>query len=443
MFIRTLLDGKNHLVGVAFSCALFLSGSAYAQCCGCMGTAASTSSALVTHVGNQHNTTRNHIQTEHDTTRTHIDTEHTDTRTWIQDVWWDTMLAPALQDMANEISTVGMASTMAVGSFFDAQNHIQAQRSLSELKARAHKDYMPSSSLCVFGTGIKSLASSQHNSMTTKNSLVKWSLDRQLGNSSVAGSEGSAQDKTIRVMKFKEIYCDPLDNAGAFSKFCEIDGTNTVVNERVNADIDYTRVFDSPLTLDLDFENHAISNDEEDIMALAKNLYAHDIYYRPSIGSLAIGSNQDDYMNARAVIAKRNVAENSFFSIAAMKSRGSVSDPQYIQNAIRQMGVGTTDANELTEYLGENPSYHAQMEILTKKLYQNPNFYINLIDNPANVDRQHAAMQSFELMQQRDIFESFLRTEMLLSMLVELELDELQEEVQNDLSAMPSYGERE
>ena len=56
--------------------------------------------------------------------------------------------------------------------------------------------------------------------------------------------------------------------------------------------------------------------------------------------------------------------------------------------------------------------------------YRDPAFYAKLYDNPANVLRQQASMQGIGLMQQRDLFESQIRSEMLLSVLLETKLAE-------------------
>jgi hypothetical protein len=55
------------------------------------------------------------------------------------------------------------------------------------------------------------------------------------------------------------------------------------------------------------------------------------------------------------------------------------------------------------------------------------------MDKPVNVQRQFAAMQSFGLMQQRDVFESLIRSEMILSLIVEMEVAKYQDDVQRRL----------
>lgn len=91
---------------------------------------------------------------------------------------------------------------------------------------------------------------------------------------------------------------------------------------------------------------------------------------------------------------------------------------------LREFGIqdrnasGSTD-DEIHAMLGVRPSYYAQMEVLTKKIYQTPDFYTNLYDKPVNVERIGVAMDAISIMNQRDRYESLLRREMLTAMLVE------------------------
>ncbi|MEC7576287.1 MAG: hypothetical protein VX468_03090, partial [Pseudomonadota bacterium] len=54
--------------------------------------------------------------------------------------------------------------------------------------------------------------------------------------------------------------------------------------------------------------------------------------------------------------------------------------------------------------------------------YQNPDFFVNLYDNPHNVMRQSAAMEAISLMQMRDYYDSLIRSEMALSVLLDTEV---------------------
>ena len=76
------------------------------------------------------------------------------------------------------------------------------------------------------------------------------------------------------------------------------------------------------------------------------------------------------------------------------------------------------------------------MEILTKKAYQDPRFYTNLYDKPANVERKGAAIQAIGLIQKFDMLKSYLRTEASLSILLELAVEELQDEIEDAIDSV-------
>jgi hypothetical protein len=81
------------------------------------------------------------------------------------------------------------------------------------------------------------------------------------------------------------------------------------------------------------------------------------------------------------------------------------------------------------------------MEVLTKKLYQHPAFYSDLYDKPANVLRKDVAIQAAELMQKRDIYRSFLRSEITLATMLETALLSEQEALKKKLDPQQSRGD--
>lgn len=178
--------------------------------------------------------------------------------------------------------------------------------------------------------------------------------------------------------------------------------------------------------------------DREDVFALSANLFAHKVAPRFVPEQLATGDGRvklsaaEKYMDLRAVFAKRSVAQNSFAALTAMRSSGDDGSAPYTKALIKELGVA--DEDEINELLGEKPSYFAQMEVLTKKIYQNPTFYTELYDKPVNVERKGAAIQAISLMQDRDLYNSLIRSEAVLSVLLETMLMREQQKV---LAGMP------
>lgn len=361
----------------------------------------------------------------------------------------------ALIHMTQLLSEAMALQTTMIGMFLDAKMQMQTQRKIQELQARAHKDYHPSEQMCRIGTFMRSIAHTESRAELNKQALNRLLMNDYLG---VQGNytEGGADVAILsRISQFSAKYCDPRDNGGGLDMVCtatlNLGSLTPEAREKLNKDIDYARTVDSRLTLDVDFmePKPAPSGDEEDVIALARNLYHVELFLNPDVDALAFDLR--DHFDSRSYAAKLGVAHNSFVNIVGMKSRSpdgvaptngvTLAEDAgwaYMKALLREFGVddangdGSTD-DEIEQIMGEHPSYYAQMEILTKKIYQSPNFYTNLYDKPANVARIGASLDAIALMSQRDRHESLMRSEMLAAILVE---QALQPEVESTSSAI-------
>lgn len=348
-------------------------------------------------------------------------------------------LLRAMQLMSNQLATVGMQQVQIIGTFFDAKHQMETQRLFQTLTARAHKDYHPSASLCEVGTMTRSLGASSRNTDLTSAGLSRRILDRQLLSINNIASGAEETDQQVRLANFIKKYCDKNDNAKNLDLLCKL---GTPKNKDFNKDINFTTTIDSALTLDLDFSQKgaATTEDEFALFALGSNLYSHKLFPFVSANKFVTGGKPNEgaykhYQDARALIAKRSVATNSLSAITALKTKGDTESQPFIYALLQQMGPeqgsDMLDATEIKEYIGEAPSYYAQMEVLTKKLYQNPKFYSDLYDKPANVMRKDVALQAVDLMQKRDLYRSHLRSEMILAVMLEAALIEEQDRITN------------
>lgn len=390
-------------------------------------------------------------------------TEFTAHKIWLINIFWEDNLLPALLLMSEQLTNAAMEQAQIIGMFMDAKQQLETQQALEKIRARAHKDYHPSYKygLCEIGSSAKSLAASDRKAEFNAVVMSQRAQDRALGNAYSAAAVGDSEDKKSRIRQFREKFCDPADNNNGLRVMCDHDEnlgtpeTGAGDKKRMNKDIDYARTLDWPWTLNADFTDTVLTDNEEEILALSSNLYGQKIFYRPPPSSLknkkgqAITNMQKLYLDSRSILAKQSVAENSFNAIASMKTAGLPGSREYLLALLEQLGIpndsaatngGPTEAEIL---LGADaahpdakisPSYYAQMEILTKKIYQNPDFFTHLYDTPANVARKQAAMQAIGLMQKFDLFKSYLRSEASLSVLLELAVMDLQDEIENEIN---------
>lgn len=320
--------------------------------------------------------------------------------------------------MGEQLSAVMMQYVQIIGSFLDAKSQMTTQRLQQSLKAEAIKDYHPSDQMCRFGSFVKSVSKVERKKDQTKQALNKLLMSAYTGVEFNSTSESIAGDLRARLKQYSEAYCDPHDNNNGLSAIC---GSGASDKSRINSDIDYTRTINFPLTLDVNFMNADLTNTEQDVMALATNLYWPQAMNHADKKGVARDPVQ--YMNLRHFYAMNNLAHNSFSHLVSMKSSAPTdsadSGARYMKAMLRELGL--TNA-QIDQYLGQYPGYYAQMEVLTKKIYQTPNFYTNLYDKPANVERIGVTLDAIKLMQMRDMHEASLRREMLTSALVETAL---------------------
>lgn len=379
-------------------------------------------------------TTRDIVHEEHVSTREHITEEFDDWEKFLKDIMWGQYLRTAMQLMTEQLTGVAMHQMLILGAFLDANSQMRTERTFSEKAAQAHRDYHPDTGMCVFGTNVRSLAATERNGEMTAFFMGQRSQDRQIGNMQSAAARGGFEDLSGRVALFKKRYCSRVDDGGAVADLC--DGSTP---ELTGKDIDFTRAVDHAATLKIDFSDmQAPTDDEIDALALANNLYAHDLMLRLPPGAMRTRSNQDEALDVRSVIAKRSVAEQSFNTLIGMKAQSSAEKGaetgKYMKVIMKQLGV--ENAEDLDALVGDRPSYYAQMEVLTKKIYQQPDFFADLYEKPANTDRKKVAMQAIGLMQDFDTWQSYLRTEAMLSLVLELELVKTQKDVQNKITAL-------
>jgi hypothetical protein len=385
------------------------------------------------------------IVQNHKNIRAHMTNEFEAYRTWLVSTWYPSNVVPALMVMTSQMTSAAIYQIQMLGGFLDAKHQLETQRLFQQMTAQAHKDYQPSEGMCEFGTATRSLAASERRADLGQVAFSQRMIKRELISGDVLSYEGDSSDKPSRLDQFLNEYCDKNDNGegpdntGGLEILCK----KTIAPERQNKDIDYTRTVETALTLDVDFTQPTNTNDEKDIFALSNYLYAHNVPDKIARTKLADdkGDIRPDgyplYMDLRSIIAQRSVAQNSMAAIASMKSKGSKEVAPFIKKFVEQLGVDETEINKL---IGDEPSYFAQMEVLTKIIYEDPKFYADLYDKPTNVERKIAAMEAVGIMQDRDIYKSLLRSEAILAVYLETLLAPEQERVNSQLRAISNTG---
>lgn len=331
----------------------------------------------------------------------------------------------SLMHMTTQISTFMIQQVQIIGTFFDAKHQLETQRLLQQKTAQAHKDYHPSKQMCEIGTFVRDLANSEIRTDVTKRGLMNSMFDRANMTGDAQTAEVGMDEETKR-RAFLDTFCNSANNANQNSIICK----GTYDPAQVNADIDFTRSIDVPLTLDIDMTDDVVTTDEENIFAFLDYIFMHERFPWLSKNRPVLFSFIEPYQDMRSLMALRSVAKNSFTEIIAQKTAGPNGEDDnvgpFLKAMMREFGIPD---DQIEKEIGKNPSYYAQMEILTKKIYQHPEFIANLYDKPTNVKRIRAALTAIKLMQDRDIHDALQRREMLMSILLEIQLRQKQQDL--------------
>lgn len=383
-----------------------------------------------------------------------LSTETNDTITFIAQTLWTENVFPGLKILIMEFFPLPYAIQPMIGGMIDGVVQNKAILEMQELSAISVREHIPSVSVCRFASLTKSLHGGDARRRMNENFIAKRQLEREIGGNRAANGTqektDAISDHYTRYNEFITFYCNPNDFRGALNRLpaCGTAADNLL---RPNRDINYTGLMQGPLSLNVDFSDNEQTVDERDVLALANNLFAHNLPMRDS--RMAEDDNRaGQFINARSITAKRNVAQHSFNKLVGLKSSGSLSMAAFGQ--IRELGMSLTTAPSTTNMRGTSPdhqrqmdqllrpdttfgdattnypdtnlpmpSYYAQMEFLTQKIFQDPRFFAELYDNPENVERQYATLQALGLMQRREAYESMMRTELLTSLLLETEIE--------------------
>lgn len=339
----------------------------------------------------------------------------------------DNRWLPTFGEMADQFSATMVHQVFGIATLVDAKFQMEGQRLYATLRAEAHKNYHPSETMCRYGTNVRSLAATEELARANKRILSQILQQRLTLRNGSVGERGRYFDKRNRFEQFRRVYCDPQENNGGF-RSADIPANSVCMTARggarIDRDVNFTGLIDTRLTLDVDLTNSTMTNDEQDVMALARNLYSHDLLDYKADDILSRDGNTSNILETRSLHALRSVAHNSFADMVGMKAMGSGTVGTFMKRMISELGVPD---GEIDQFLGAKPSYFAQMEVMTKKMYQNPVFYTNLYTKPENVRRTGVALQALQIMHDRDRFEASLRREMLLSSILEMKLREAQE----------------
>lgn len=379
--------------------------AAQARCCACDMTdnEAAEASRVIS-------TVNQHVTQEHNQTRQQLTDFENRLMDWL-DNWWDNEFRPSLEDLGEHISTQLIEHARIIGTFFDAQNQIIVQKTLQEATLDAGRRYRPHDYGCVAGTVIGGLPRAHYATSAMRATLNIDNIARTFHHYD-GGNQydfSQTQDAIWRWQEFVDHFCDDMQNlrhlpgrppsgqpgdtgwpATAAQPACGNGGPGGWTKK--NGDI---------LVGEGLLDNPTIETEEElrTAMALARNLIMPKILNPIPEASLRASTGKTAFMERRANEARRQVAQDAVNAMIARRIRGSEAQNE-VRELMLQVGI---PQNEIPA--GWNPSQYELMEVITKRRFWDPEYFVRLQTDPENVAREQAILSAFNLMQERENFE--------------------------------------
>jgi len=387
------------------------------------------------------------IERNHAEIRAHFTDEMIKNRNWMIDVFMKDHVLPAMAMMTNQLSAVSMQHTYAIGRFFDAKHQMETQRVFQQLMAEAHRDYQPSKGICVIGTNVRGLAAAKEKTRVAQTALANRMSARTRKNADSISSAGETSDIASRLDNFKNNYCNVFDNAKGLNWLCQ---ESAVDFDRRNKDINITDTLYAKQTLVADFVNSTQNSDGEDLLAFTTNLFSSEL--NPSIARRILATPDGQakaeaftFMDLRAVLAKRSLAESAFSAIASERVSGEEKvdgsfDESFMKRIVVDLGFPEKEINLIT---GFSPSYHAQRKVLSSYIFQDPRFYTQLYESAANVSRKDTAIKTLNLSLEDDFFDRQLEEESMFAGMLEIMLDDAHTRASATLGNLETQGDLE
>lgn len=350
------------------------------------------------------------------------------------DAAYDASYVGGVKSTTDKIRDVFETRILMLGAFIDGRVMNNSLADLQSLNARTYKDYYPSLALCRFGTLPRSLAATESRMPANRQVIANMIMSNNLQSKTTIFEKPNTTVDTYTQNVNKD-YCKQGDGNGGLRVVC-----NATDVDLQWADMDFTGILGIPMTTGVDFINNGETTPEKRLASLIQAL----TFYRPidqqnipvetlnDEGKKKYYNNIPNFVDSRHVAGVRQISADSIGSLVALKAEGTSGSANHMKAVLMQLGLSAADAKKL---IGDKPSYFAQMDILTKKIYQDPVFFANLYESPANIDRQRVAMLAISLMQERDLLETLRRKELLLSGYLTLKLDQAQSKLSTSIKA--------
>ena len=277
----------------------------------------------------------------------------------------------ALQGMTAQIHAGMNDQTRQMSSMFDTSNMTELARMIQRDEDKAKKQFTPSQQGCRFDTVAVYRAQANRTTAKYQDVLTREMTDIGTNKEGRLGSSGPGELLAERWSRYENAFCDPDSNAG--------NAPCTGAMPDRNANITPSRTIFGQETIDISNPNNYLAVNE-----IMFNITGFEP--PPPIDSLDQSQGKEARQRARNYLAQMDVANALVTSVTAERMPGEEAP-----------AVGAIRASVGVANPSDRPS-EREIRQATIEQFFDPNYYINLIDNPSVVAREETFLYAYNLM---------------------------------------------
>lgn len=325
--------------------------------------------------------------------------------------WWETMwnygLLPNMQSQTAQLNTASTEQSKTFQSSIDAVEQGQVAQAYVKNEVEDARVHRPAEETCVAATQASGFGRAAAFSKAVRKGMQKASSDRGLGNTGVAGAEGSAELTQARALVYEENFCDPADNGGQNN--CSV----TTNPAYANADTQVTKRIYNALTINIDdapIEQLMLDTLVDNMVGVVAAEPVTETVMQTGIG-------QGQWLDRRSYVARMNAIRSVPQLGIGWRMPGSMMG-QWVEEL-------RGDSNIPLGEVSDNPSYREIVHAVAIDRFNSGKYANKMITDRNAVEMEKLTLNAFYLMQLRDYYELLERQALMLSVQVAILSDQV------------------
>lgn len=340
----------------------------------------------------------------------------------------DEIVRPDIQKKTQQTNLSDQREVETTAAIEDAAQANEKALDAGEDQVEIARRNVTSPLIGTIATFVRGLGESSVKLQQSKLGSGDLNMEKILAKSGTLGAKGAGTLEEWRTKQMLEVYVDDKQQAGLLKGQAK-------GKARADRDVDIARTLLGRKTLNVDFSDSTLTDDEADLLALKENLMPSSTLSLSTMRDLTSPDAMNkDIPELLTSAARKSIIESSLNTIIGQRAEGSdVSKDQLKALLVDQLGY-PEDSDLVKEMTGKT-SYEGHMEALTRFAFQNPAVYVDLIGQPEMIQRAIVTQNAIRNMQQYDIYASSERSENLHALWAWMETRGMHTAAQNELSA--------